>query len=105
MSEIESGQMDGQVASVTEKQLDEPPRYRVFLHNDDFTTTTFVVEILRRIFNKNIEEATAIMLKVHRSGIGLCGIYTREIAEAKVGRVLHDARLAGFPLLCTMEKV
>ena len=64
----------------------------------------FVVKVLRTVFHKNQEEATAIMLAVHRQGIGLCGIYTREVAEARVARVQSAARVAGFPLKCTMEK-
>jgi len=92
------------VDTIEELKIQEPPQYKVLLHNDDVTTMDFVVGILCRIFHKAPEEAEAIMLNVHNNGIGLCGIYTREIAESKVKLVHHDAWLAGFPLKCTMEK-
>jgi ATP-dependent Clp protease adaptor protein ClpS len=88
----------------TEDEIGEPPMYKVLLLNDDYTTMEFVIEILIRVFNKTIEEATLIMLKVHREGIGLCGIYTFEVAETKVNTVNNLAREEGFPLKCTMEK-
>lgn len=96
---------EGQTDTVEKERLSEPDHYRVLLHNDDFTTAAFVVAILRSIFHKDVEEATAIMKLVHNTGIGQCGIYTQEVAEAKVYSVQHEARLAGFPLQCTMEKV
>lgn len=75
------------------------------MHNDDYTTMDFVVAILISIFHKSTEDATSIMLNIHNNGIGECGVYTREIAEAKISQVRHEARLAGFPLRCSMEKV
>lgn len=90
--------------SATLEEIDEPPMYKVFMHNDETTTMDFVEDILQRIFNKSAEEARDIMLHVHHNGIGLCGIYTREIAEAKVNLVTSEARRASFPLKCTMEK-
>lgn len=87
-----------------EEDVKEPPMFKVLLHNDDVTTMDFVVGILCRIFQKNPEEAEAIMLNVHNTGIGLCGIYTHEVAEAKVRLVHRDAWLAHYPLKCTMEK-
>ena len=78
--------------------------FRVLLHNDDYTTMAFVVQILQDIFRKTSEEATAIMMVVHEKGAGVCGVYPREIAEFRVGLVRHRAQEAGFPLLCTMEK-
>ena len=86
-------------------ELKEPPMYRVFLHNDDYTTMEFVVAVLVDIFHKTAEEAADIMLSVHEKGIGQCGVYTLEIAETRVTRVRLRARQAGFPLKCTMEKV
>lgn len=78
--------------------------YRVLLHNDDYTTMEFVVEILVHIFHKSIEDATRIMLNVHEKGIGVCGVYTYEVAETKVDTVHSIARDHGFPLKCSMEK-
>ena len=82
----------------------EPPMYKVLLHNDDYTTMEFVVEVLMLIFNKSPEEAVGIMLNVHRKGIGICGVYTFEVSETKVNTVHSIARQNGFPLKCTMEK-
>jgi len=78
--------------------------YRVLLHNDDYTTMEFVVEILVHIFHKTIEDATRIMLNVHEKGIGVCGVYTFEVAETKVDTVHNIARDHGYPLKCSMEK-
>lgn len=94
----------GDTETVIEQELKEPRRYRVLLHNDNYTTKDFVVSILCRIFNKNIREATLIMEQVHNNGIGQCGVYTREIAETKVTLVRSEAREARFPLRCTMEE-
>ncbi len=88
-----------------EDELREPPRYKVLLHNDDFTTMDFVVKILEEVFHKSPSEATNIMLRVHKQGIGECGTYPAEIAETKVDTVHSRARAAGFPLLATAEKV
>ena len=92
------------VQSQTTQKVDEPSMYRVLLHNDDYTSMEFVVEILMVIFNKSIEKATGIMLNVHNKGIGVCGVYTFEIAETKVKTVHSFAVEKGFPLKCTMEK-
>lgn len=94
---------DTSSGSLTDIDVREPRLYRVLLHNDDYTSMEFVVEVLISIFRKGPEEATAIMLAVHEKGLGLCGIYTREIAETKVARVHSRARKVGFPLRCTME--
>lgn len=91
--------------TVQEEEIKEPERFRVLLHNDDYTTMDFVVAVLRSIFNKTLPEATSIMMKVHNQGIGECGVYTQEIAESKVHMVRHEARMAGYPLNCTMEQV
>lgn len=82
----------------------EPPLYKVLLLNDDYTTMEFVIEILVYIFKKSAEEATRIMLQVHHEGVGVCGVYTYEVAETKVNIVETAARENGFPLKCTMEK-
>lgn len=78
--------------------------YKVLLLNDDFTPMDFVVHILEKFFNKSNTEATEIMLTVHRRGVGICGIYTYEIAETKVSQVMDYARACEQPLQCTMEK-
>ena len=82
----------------------EPKKYKVFLLNDDYTTMDFVVEILMDVFHKSYAEAVDIMLKVHKNGKGLCGIYTYEIAETKVDEVHRRARANQFPLKATMEE-
>ena len=88
-----------------EEEVREPRRYRVLLHNDDYTSMAFVVEVLMDIFRKSVDEATAIMMAVHEHGVGQCGVYTHEIAESKATRVHRRARDAGFPLKCTLEEV
>ena len=82
----------------------EPPNFKVLLHNDDYTTKAFVVEILLAIFNKSIEDATRIMWYVHKNGIGVCGIYPLEVAETKIAQVTELAREHGFPLKLTLEE-
>lgn len=82
----------------------KPSMYKVLLLNDDYTPMEFVVHILEKFFGKNRQEATDIMLHVHRRGVGLCGIYTYEIAETKVAQVMDFARANEQPLQCTMEK-
>ena len=96
--------MDGDSQCLAEGKLKEPDRYTVLLHNDDYTSMEFVVTILCDIFRKTVEEATAIMLTIHQKGVGQCGVYTVEVAEAKVKGVERRARAAGYPLRCTMEK-
>lgn len=85
-------------------EIREPRQFRVLLHNDDYTTMDFVIEVLMGIFGKSAEEATSIMLAVHERGLGSCGVYTEEVAETKVTQVHDKARKAGFPLRCSMEE-
>lgn len=92
------------VIAKTRKKIDEPSFYKVLLHNDDYTTMEFVVEILMAVFKKSLEESTLIMLNVHRRGSGVCGVFIREVAETKVNAVHILARARGFPLKCSMEK-
>ncbi|NIA18874.1 MAG: ATP-dependent Clp protease adaptor ClpS [Xanthomonadaceae bacterium] len=96
---------DEQSQTTERQQLHEPPLYLVLLHNDDYTTMDFVIDILENIFHKNPAEATRIMLLIHRQGIGNCGEYPHSIAETKVTTVTKLARSHGFPLLCSMQKV
>jgi len=93
-----------QLEEKTEIRTEKPSFYNVFLLNDDYTTMDFVVNILNRIFGKNITEATQIMLQVHKKGVGLAGVYPKEIAETKVEAVHRMARDNEFPLKCIMEK-
>ncbi|MDM8523154.1 ATP-dependent Clp protease adapter ClpS [Desulfococcaceae bacterium HSG8] len=101
---IFSPETEGDVISETEEDIHEPSMYRVLLHNDDYTTMEFVVEILVFVFNKSPEAATQIMLNVHEKGIGVCGVYTYDVAETKVQTVHALAREHDFPLKCTMEE-
>ena len=85
-------------------QTKRPNLYRVLLLNDDYTPMEFVVHVLEKFFNKDREDATRIMLHVHQHGVGVCGIYTYEVAETKVAQVVDTARRHQHPLQCTMEK-
>ena len=95
---------DTQTKEDVKVKEDSPPMYKVLLHNDDYTTMEFVIEILISVFGKPLEKATQIMLNVHRKGKAVCGIYPREIAETKVETVHTMASSKGFPLKSTMEK-
>lgn len=94
----------GVVAERARPQVEPPPLYSVLLLNDDYTPMDFVVEVLVRFFAMNLEKATQVMLHVHTRGRGVCGTYSREVAESKVAQVNEFARLNLHPLLCTMEK-
>jgi ATP-dependent Clp protease adaptor protein ClpS len=97
---------DGQGAVVVERktQKTEPPRmYQVILLNDDYTPMEFVVMVLQEYFNRDLETATQIMLKIHHEGRGVCGVYSKDVAATKVELVLAAARRGGHPLQCTME--
>ena len=102
--------MAGSKDDILEKNLveddirtEEPPMYRVILHNDDYTPKLFVVELLIRLFHKSPDEATQLMWKVHEGKKGVVGVYPREIAESKVDRAISLAREYGFPLMFSME--
>ncbi|MBI3557963.1 MAG: ATP-dependent Clp protease adapter ClpS [Deltaproteobacteria bacterium] len=109
MHEDEDGsesEHDGDVAvDAAKPTLKEPPKFAVYLHNDDYTTMEFVIEVLARFFRKNHEEAVKIMLKVHHEGRGVAGVFTREIAETKVDQVTEYAKTHSHPLLCTAEEI
>jgi len=87
-----------------ESELQQPPLYRVLLLNDDYTPMDFVVSVLETFFHMDQEQATQIMLHVHTQGVGLCGVYTRDIAETKVSQVNDHSRDHQHPLMCVMEK-
>lgn len=86
-------------------EFQEPPLYKVLLHNDDYTTMEFVIMVLKNIFGKDTTEATSIMLNVHNQGVGVAGIYTQEIGETKIALVHRMARKNQHPLKCSLEKV
>lgn len=100
----ERAQFDDSVELQSRREAKTPSLYKVFLLNDDYTTMDFVVHILEKVFRKPPVEATEIMLRVHRKGVGLCGAYTKDIAETKVTAVRELSRKKGFPLRCVMEK-
>jgi ATP-dependent Clp protease adaptor protein ClpS len=91
------------VKEKTEERTKEPPMYRVLLHNDDFTTKEFVVEVLVYVFHKSMHEAMELMWRVHRNGRGVAGVFPREVAETKILAVTTLARENGFPLKVSME--
>lgn len=88
----------------TKPKTQKPSMYKVLLLNDDYTPMEFVVHVLESIFKKSRQEATDIMLHVHRRGVGVCGVFTYEVAETKVAQVMDYARANEQPLQCTMEK-
>lgn len=92
------------IVTAVKPKTKKPSMYKVLLLNDDYTPMEFVVVVLMRFFNKSQEEATQIMLHVHRRGVGVCGVYPYEVAEAKVTQVCDFARRHEHPLQCTMEK-
>ena len=88
----------------TRTKTKKPSMYKVLMLNDDYTPMEFVVHVLERFFNKGREEATRIMLHVHQKGVGICGVFTYEVAETKVNQVMDFARRHQHPLQCTLEK-
>ena len=97
-------EFDHEVVTETEKKLKRPPLYKVLLHNDDYTTKEFVVQVLQYVFHKEPTEAVQIMLHVHKKGIGVAGVYPYEVAETKVALVESLARQHEYPLKCSMEE-
>jgi ATP-dependent Clp protease adaptor protein ClpS len=95
---------DGLAVQTAKPQLKQPPLYKVILLNDDYTPMEFVVLVLQTFFHMSREKATQIMLHVHTRGVGVCGVFTRDIAETKVHQVNEYARSNQHPLLCTMEE-
>jgi ATP-dependent Clp protease adaptor protein ClpS len=102
---IEGGEGPGTgVVVKTRPKTRKPAMYKVLMLNDDYTPMEFVVHVLERFFHKSREEATRIMLHVHRRGVGVCGVFTYEVAETKVTQVMDLARQNQHPLQCTIEK-
>ena len=100
------GDDEGRTGLVTKTRpkTKKPSLYKVLLLNDDYTPMEFVVLVLQRFFNKGHDDATRIMLHVHQKGVGICGVYTYEVAETKVTQVMDFSRQHSHPLQCTMEK-
>ena len=104
MSQWNQEDTESGVVTERKKKLKPPAMYKVLLHNDDYTTQEFVVQILQSIFHHSHGDATQIMLHVHRTGIGVAGVYTYEIAESKAASVESLARQYEYPLKCTFEE-
>ena len=97
-------QHESDTAVAEKTRTKTPKQYKVILLNDDYTTMEFVVHVLEAIFMRSPSEAIQIMLQVHKSGRGVAGIFSKQIAEAKIDRVHNEARTEGFPLRCLMEE-
>ena len=96
--------LDHGVAVKSRSKTKKPSMYRVLMLNDDYTPMEFVVHVLEHFYNKSHEEATQVMLHVHQKGVGVCGVYTYEIAETKVNQTMDLAQQSQHPLQCTIEK-
>ena len=94
---------EGETITGIEVEITEPPMFKVLLYNDDYTTREFVVQILHTVFHRDEQDAIRIMLHVHHNGVGVAGVFTREVAETKIQRVERMAREQEFPLRLTME--
>ena len=102
--EFESLRHDGLALEEAKPEVKQPPLFRVVLLNDDYTPMEFVVVVLQSFFAMNREKATQVMLKVHREGMGVCGVYPRDVATTKVEQVISYARKHQHPLQCVMEE-
>ena len=106
--ERKGGDADGQdqvgLATKTRTKPKKPSQFKVLLLNDDYTPMEFVVMVLKRFFSMDLEQATRVMLHVHQKGVGICGVFTYEVAETKVNQVMDFARQNSHPLQCTLEK-
>ena len=101
---IDDGDSQIGIATKTRTKPKKPSQYKVLLMNDDYTPMEFVVMVLKRFFRMDLEQATQVMLHVHQRGVGVCGIFTYEVAETKVTQVMDFAREHQHPLQCTLEK-
>jgi ATP-dependent Clp protease adaptor protein ClpS len=102
MADVPQDMPEGDVKN--DQEIREPKMYRVILHNDDYTTMDFVIEVLISIFHKPAADATRIMIDVHKKGKGICGAYTYDVATTRMVRVHQMARKREFPLKCTLEE-
>ena len=99
-----SGNRDGVLVETQKSKVKTPPMYKVLLLNDDYTPMDFVVSVLQTFFSMSREQATQVMLKVHREGMGVCGVYPRDVAATKVEQVKSYAKQHQHPLQCVMEE-
>jgi ATP-dependent Clp protease adaptor protein ClpS len=99
-----NGNRDGVLLETQKSRVKPPPMYKVLLLNDDYTPMDFVVAVLQTFFSMSREQATQVMLKVHREGMGVCGVYPKDVAATKVEQVMSFARKHQHPLQCTMEE-
>lgn len=102
---LAENEVQGGVATDQRREVKEPPLFQVLLHNDDYTTMDFVIMILESVFHKKAEDATKIMLNVHQKGVGVAGVYTRDMAETKIALVHELARQHEYPLKCSLEQM
>jgi len=102
-SAADDGQENGLVTANVKPKLAQPPLYKVVLINDDYTPMDFVVDVLRSFFSMNAEKATQVMLKVHTEGKGVCGVFSKDVAETKAAQVNAYSRECEQPLLCSVE--
>ena len=93
----------GGVGVLEKRKVERPRRFKVILHNDDYTPMGFVIQLIIEVFQKNVDEATQLTLTVHYKGKAVCGVYPRDLAESKVNKVMMTAKEHGHPLLSTME--
>lgn len=101
---VHEGDAEGGIQLEDQQKLKEPEMYRVILHNDHYTTMDFVIEVLVTVFHMPTAKATQVMLDVHRKGVGMCGVYTYDIAVTKVEQVHLMAKAREYPLRCSYER-
>ena len=100
----DGGDFEDGIVLKTRTRTKKPSMYKVLMLNDDYTPMEFVIHVLEQFFSKNQDEATQIMLHVHQKGVGVCGVFTYEVAETKVNQTMDMARQHQHPLQCTIEK-
>ena len=100
----ENGDPSVGIATRTRPKTKKPDMFKVLLLNDDYTPMEFVVQVIQDVFHRDHDTATRIMMHVHQKGVGVCGVYTYEVAETKVAQVVESARQNQHPLQCTMER-